>query len=668
MTALAVALWEVLACVGYGAAILVVTGVAPRLSPAERVTFAFTLGLGVVGWLVFILGVTGLLQPMWLAGVLGMGAVASLLLKGIAITLLPLPLEGERAGVRGWGKRHQLGNFSSPRPQPSPPEEGGRGLIGSVFTALLLFGVALAAGFDLAEGVSPPADADTLAYHFASPKEWLAVGRLVFVPRAVDGAVPLLLQATNVPALGLGGERALTLWVMLSGWAAVALTYVVGRRFLPPAWAAAVALVFMTIPAMAFAAGSGQVEPRLALFATVALVALADARKSDHIGFAVIAGLAVGFYVGAKYLGLLFAVPVGLALVFQRRWLAHGVAFSAAVVAAGAQWYWWNWVNVGDPVFPMLFQHFGSSYWSPEQAAIFRDTYLRVESPLPRTLWQFLAYPVHATVGGLEAIEATRTGFGPFLLLLLPFSAFGLWQARRRIVSHPLAPMALAVLGFYALWFFVGPSQRLRHLLPLLPVALIAATLAARRWAGAAHILPLAATFAVTIPLQLGGQALFTLSYIRHVVSGETREAFHARAVTHSAVVPWINANLTPADRLLLLERQLVYLIEVPTFFALNATQVEVGTGEDDRDTALFLEQLRRRRITHILSVMDEGSRGGLPYLTHALIRAGCAKVRRVFEIETMQSRTLPGLSARKIRLMVVGVHFDACPAERTLR
>lgn len=626
MTGLAIALLEVLACLGYGAVVLHAAGVANRLVPAERLVFAFALGLGVVGWLVFFLGVAGLLQPGWLAAVLGAGAVGAISLHGTRI---------DPAGMR--------------RP----------GLVGG----LILGAFAVAMVFDLAEGLSPPADADTLAYHFADAKDWLAAGHLVFVPRAVDGAVPLLIQAGYVPALGLGGEKALTLWAMLSGWAAVAMTYVVGRRFLPPAWAAAVALVFMTLPAEVYAGGSGQVEPRLALMATLALVATADARASGKRGFAVIAGLAVGFYIGAKYLGLLFAVPCGLVLLLQRRWFSHGLVFGLAVLAAGFQWYWWNWINAGDPVFPMLFDLLGSPYWSPEQAATFRQAYLDVESPLPRTVWWFLYYPIYATIGGNETIEATRTGLGPYLLLLPPFVAMGIWRARRHIASHPLATAALVALGFYVLWFFIGPSQRVRHLLPLMPVGLIAATVAARHWArDARHV---AVAVAVTVPLQLGVHGLFSMSYLRHVLGGEDNEAFHLRTVLHYPPVPWINAHLNSSDRVLLLDRQLVYLIDVPTFFAPNGSQVEVGTGENDRDPAVFLGQIRRQRISHILSPQDENSRGGLSYLTRALIDAGCATVQKSFESEEFQSRTLRPASSKSGLMLLVRLNADSCGGDR---
>ena len=82
------------------------------------------------------------------------------------------------------------------------------------------------------EGIAPPADADTLAYHFTIPKQFLEAGRIEFIPRALEGAIPLIVQMTYVPALGLGGEMALTLWTMATGWAAAALLFVLCRKHL----------------------------------------------------------------------------------------------------------------------------------------------------------------------------------------------------------------------------------------------------------------------------------------------------------------------------------------------------------------------------------------------------------------------------------------------------
>ena len=47
---------ETMACLGFGALMLRAVGVAGGLSAAERMTWAFALGFGAVGWAVFFLG------------------------------------------------------------------------------------------------------------------------------------------------------------------------------------------------------------------------------------------------------------------------------------------------------------------------------------------------------------------------------------------------------------------------------------------------------------------------------------------------------------------------------------------------------------------------------------------------------------------------------------
>ena len=73
----------------------------------------------------------------------------------------------------------------------------------------MLAGVlALVLIFDLFEALAPPADADTMAYHFAIPKNFLRAGGIYFIPRVTDGAIPLLLHMTFIPPMALGGELA----------------------------------------------------------------------------------------------------------------------------------------------------------------------------------------------------------------------------------------------------------------------------------------------------------------------------------------------------------------------------------------------------------------------------------------------------------------------------
>ena len=80
---------------------------------------------------------------------------------------------------------------------------------------------------------------------------------------AVDGAVPLLLQMTYAAAFVLGGELAASLWVMLTGWAAVALVYCLVWQHIGHRGGLIAALLIASTPAVIYGAGAGQVPVRV---------------------------------------------------------------------------------------------------------------------------------------------------------------------------------------------------------------------------------------------------------------------------------------------------------------------------------------------------------------------------------------------------------------------
>jgi 4-amino-4-deoxy-L-arabinose transferase-like glycosyltransferase len=624
-----------LACAGGGRAILVALGLVGRLEARLVDPVAFALGVGLLGWLAFFLALGGLLAPLQLIALVLPG------LAGLAFRI------------------------------PRPAAAGARG-----FDALVVAGFALLAAIaalDIIQAMAPPADADTLAYHFALPKQFLAAGHLQFVPRAVDGAAPLLLHMTYLVALGIGGETALNLWVMLLGWAAAWLLYELARGIVGRRWALVLIILFVTTPAVVYGSGSGQLELKLTLFTMVAGLAVAKAVDSGDWRFAGLAGLAVGFFVGAKYTGLLFAASCGLALLMQRRWLLHGAIYGAIVLLVGAQWYLWNAFNTGDPVFPMLYGWLGAThgYWSPEIAAFLHAQWAPEENPVPRNLFWLIAYPFAATLRAIESWDSGRTGLGPFGLLALPFALLGLWRFRRRVAASRLRSYAAIALAFYVIWFLSGVSQRVRHLLPIYPFFLLCIAVAADRFAQARGLrAPLYGAVLLTIMIQSGVVAVFNLNYVRHLASGETRDDFLRRNVARFAPVPWLNAHLTKHDRVLVTERQLVYHLDVPSFTASERYEYLVDLVPGSSNPRRFLSEISRLGITYILAVpgladFARGERhfetGELVGLTSALVAAGCGTVVHSAIMMAPRSRTIPSLYSNSVSSDVVRIDTADC-------
>jgi 4-amino-4-deoxy-L-arabinose transferase-like glycosyltransferase len=629
---IAAAIFLSFACLGAGRAALRALGLADKLGRC-REPIAFAIGVGLHGWVVFFLALGGWLEAWQLSLLLMPGL--------IAYSLKPVKLR-----------------------KPSVPRD--------VFIVAGLALIAVVGCLNLVQALAPPADADTLAYHFALPKEILRAGHLVFVPRAGDGAIPLLLHMTYLVALGTGGELAVTLWVMLLGWAAAWLVYALARTWLDRRWSLALVLLFMTTPAVVYGSGSGQLELKLTLFALTAAFAVMRAVQSGDWRYACLAGLVAGDYVAAKYLGLVFAAACGLPLLLQRRWLLHGAVFAVTVLAVGWQWYLWNALNTGDPVFPVLYDWLGAQhgYWSAHIQAVFRSDYIAQEDPAPVNLFWFLAYPFVATLDGFSAWDSGRTGFGPFALLVLPFAALGLWRSRREIIRNPLLLLAVVSLIFYVLWFFSGVSQRVRHLLPLYPILLLCLVVAARRYARETGLTRhLAAAALLTLVLQFGGAGVFSINYLRHLATGESRLAFLERNVAGFAPLPWINANLTANDRLLFVDRQLQYYIDVPSYLAAPLLQNLVDLLPESPDPRRFLSQARALGITHVLVVPSlhdfakgaEYGNGALPADLAPLVAEGCARVVHSENILLPPSRTLPAFVPRTSSSDVVKLEPKAC-------
>jgi len=616
VTALGVVILEFAACTGLGIAVLTGLRISTHLRTDEKITWAFATGFGLLGWLLFFVGYVEGLRTGVLAGLLATCALGNLLV---------LTSTGG-----SWG-------------QAVPRNLGVAG-------TLAMSGLVIALSFDLAEGLSPPADGDSMTYHFALPKQFLSSKGIFFTPRAADGAVPLLVQMTYVPVLALGGEKALTVWTMISGWMATAFLLVILRRFLEDRWSLAIALVFITTPAVVYGAGSGQVEIRNALFVMLGAAAVCHAVRTGLIRYAVLAGLAAGFFVGAKYLGLLFAVAAGVAILLQRNGLKHGIVFGVATLAAGFQWYFWNWQHTGDPIFPMLYgtvEYTNPDLWNDVYQSGFRSVF-ETESPAPTNLLWFFGYPFVATFAGLPRFESARTGFGPMIVLMVPFLLAGLWQFRRWVVSHSLFSFGVIVLLFYGFWFFTGSSQRIRHLLPILPLLLVCVSVISHRWA-AQHgaLAPLAGAIGLTCLIQIGGHGLFALNHGKFLFSDETHQQFLSRNIGAFAAVSWINDNLSPSDRVFTTTRELVYHIDTQIIFGHAQFDARVDVSPLADDPKRLVNQLTRLGVTHYLTDMSAGAVGsespepkGLE-LWRRLIPMGCLVHVREFDTWTIPSRTL---------------------------
>lgn len=600
---------QTLACLGYGAAILRFTNVQLSLRDDEQIAWALGLGTGVVGWFGFILGVSGHFSNI---------GYLLLLVAGLLSTVF-----AKDALVQCW---QTLGAW---RPTKS---EG-----------LCLIMIGLFAVCFLSNALIPPTNADSLAYHFYLPKYFNSLGHLEFVPRAIDGTSPMLPQMAYLPVYGLGGELAMTLWVMINGWIAAFLLFSLCRRYVSITWSLTVVLLFISVPAYVYGAGSGQVEVRIAIFVMIAAFSLSAAIQTGLLRHVIICAIAIGFFMASKYTGLIFAFACGIIIVIQKRGLVHGLVLTIISVSVGCQWYIWNATHTGDPVFPMLFEtlvnHVDYKFWDARQNKLFVDNFLTTEKVLDPSILNFFRFPFVATFSDLEGLEASRTGFGPYIIMVIPFSIVGLWVSRKDYTANAILTVAMLIVVFYTVWFFVGSPQRVRHLLPIYPLALIIISIAAISGAKAMSSTSiLAFGISVTLIIQLGGTALYSIGSIKHLVSDESREQFLSQRISNFSSVAWINQRLKPTDRVYIEQRELAYLINAPVYSGHPFTQVLIQPQAKKTNSMILRNQLFQQGITHLL--VPNSYFGGNTAFSQLLAR-GCVEILKNFNPHVIQSRTL---------------------------
>lgn len=628
-------IWMVLAATGGGLAVLRITGVLNSLEQMERLAFAFVTGIGLIGWFAFFPGLTGAFSSVSFAVIL------AVLSAGLIFLRTPVRDAAPAAPVTGteW---------------------------------LLIAGIVAVGLMDLCEGLSPAADADTMAYHFETPQRYLAEGAIFAIPRAIDGVSQLLLQMTYGVAQGLGGKPAVPLWTMVSGWGLGALFYVLARRHMSRLWALTGTLCLITTPAIIYSSGSGHTEVRAAAFALLgayaaALSVSADTNRAHRTGWLIVAGLCAGFFANAKMTGLIFAFAACIAVMGGPGTLRRILVFSLAAAVTGTQWYIFNWSETGDPLYPLLWQYVDTASgfdWNQQNAAELKRVW-SVESPLPRSPLWFILYPFRTVFFPPQAIESLRTGIGPMAVMCLPFAVIAAARARHALGS-PIFRLAVIALIFYAIWFFFGPSQRIRHLIPIYPIVFLCILAGAACFAdGYIRVRAiLVASAMALLAVQVGGQIVFSKKFIDYVTTDQSRSAFLRENIGGYPVVEWLNGHLNESDRVFVTKREWLYRLDVPYYFAHNVNQTRIALGPTATDVAVFLEQLRNTGITHVAieqSDLDSAQQAKTGYFTRELLKRDCLVNIARIPIVTMGSRTLPDLNRSTDIYSIFGILTDEC-------
>ncbi len=567
----------VLGCVGLGLAL--VDRLQRSLDPALRIALAGSIVLGLVGTSLLFFGLAGALQ-------VGLGVVSAAALAGLALLVKGRPALRMPAGSSA------------------------------------LFLVPIAAALLLALfGVLAPSDTldwDSLAYHLAVPKIWLAQNRVAPIPFIHHSNFPFAVDNLHLLGLWWGGEQAAKAfqWSFYLLGILGAFGFARARYGDKAAWWSATA--FATIPIAIWEAGTGYVDVANGVYGGLGVL-LAGAWLQDRCasegegdwGGLLLAGLMLGLCAGSKFTGLQLIACAGLALLLLSsrlvpKLIVPGVAALGLAVVLASPWLVKNAAWTGNPVYPFFFEKLGGKGWDQKRADIYKNEQQTFGAGRAKVDPVYTLNPLQPTRFGHAALglvyqpgryvnpgqtEGSGNPLGAVGLASIAAMLAWLFSGRAR----KLEALVLLTVGLnLGLWFFL--SEQSRYLMPLIfPLAVLAGAAVARLRTG-----PLvAASVALQACLALFAHyQLRAVSQIEVVLGKVDATEFRRKTVSFAEPAAYMNENLGKDSRVALYDEVFGFLLDVPYAWANPGHSTDLPNEAESG--AVYVKAMKGLGFTHI--------------------------------------------------------------------
>lgn len=402
----------------------------------EQLGFSIALGLGLIAYIVFALGLCGLLNPALLI---------SLLLIGLLIC--------NRVWL-GWLKPARRAQTVLKR------RNKGRVLFVAVAVSIVLLPLVI---FPL----YPPTAWDATMYHLAYAKIYVQNHQLVLTPYLRFPVFPQNNEMLFTLALLVQDDVLAQLLEFLMMAVLVAALIAFGWRFFSRRaglWAGA---ILLQSPLVIWLGSVAYVEMGLMLFVMMTVYALWNFLESRQQHWLILAGAFCGLAVGTKYPALFFLFVLTVITLYtgiRQRKLLQSLRPLALAIVIFAPWLARNFYYTKNPLFPFFYEVFGRVFgyglWKAEDFKGIFDYSSRVGTGKDLKALVLLPWNLIVNWRSFGAFVSPLCFFAPHLLFI-----FGI--ARKRSGG-----LLIIAAGFTLYWFFT--AQDPRFVMPAVPLLSLA--------------------------------------------------------------------------------------------------------------------------------------------------------------------------------------------------
>jgi hypothetical protein len=369
---------------------------------------------------------------------------------------------------------------------------------------------------------------------------------------------------------------------------------------------------FISIPAVLRLNHWAYVDLGTTFYSTASLLCLIRWREDPRASsWLALAAMSMGFAAATKPNGFVAALILSFLMVFVlagRPQISIGQMarqlFLFAVMAALPilPWLVKNWLQTGNPFFPLLAGFFSAQSTGDAQAAVSFGgvgIFAKRELLYGESWWQIAALPLRLFFSGRDDNPQYFDGvLTPILILFLPWAFKGKWGEEKRL----LAAFALLYLAFA---IFLA-DMRARYVLPIVPplVALMVYGVfnVYLRIKRPRYLFAVLAFFALLHGFYLGRyfQAVRPLGYL---AGRESRDAYLTRLVPEYSNFYYINRELplTAKIYLLFVGRRAYYCERDYIHDDGELPGLLVSAIQSARDSSEIGKTLERKGITHLM-------------------------------------------------------------------
>lgn len=411
----------------------------------ERTVIGLPIGLAVMAYGVFFMGLAGWIKPIHL--------IAWLIIIGI-ISFRSGVIFLEEAFSQLQGFAHTWSNFS---------------LIKKVIFSAGVLTLLLA----LFQSFTPPWDYDGLLYHLQGPRLFLQEGRIIPLYSNWVTFYPFTWEMLYMLGMGLGSDIFARLIHFSTLILLLLATYAFGRRFLPKPGGWLATVILAGIPILPLWGNAAYTDMPLALFQFLAIVLVVLWINEKRNILLILAGIMQGFVLGIKYTAFTGAVILVILILFycyrnkavfpsKLKSYTPMLFFGITTLIIACPWYIKNLIWTGNPSYPFLFPQ---NKTDPIQLVFWID-YMN-SFGVGRTWMDFLLLPIDLFIhhNKFGTFLGSMDMPSPLFLSIFLYPVFRKHQSTK--VRGFLDALIWVTLGQFFAWA-LGVQQN-RFLMPLYP-------------------------------------------------------------------------------------------------------------------------------------------------------------------------------------------------------